>query len=101
MGNQPAKTVVVNIRHNPKEFDVYIGRPGLGFTGPYGNPWRFPRDGSRQEVVERFEQWFIRKINRDEFYRKQILGLRGKRLGCFCAAPCHGQVLADFLNASA
>ncbi len=79
--------------HCKKSFyDVYIGR-----GGPFGNPFRIGPDGSREEVIKKFEIWLRSQPDLIEQVKRE---LRGKRLGCFCAPlPCHGDVLARIANA--
>jgi hypothetical protein len=89
------QTVVVNIHKEP--FDVYIGRRGQGQDGYFGNPFRIGI--SREDAVERFERYFADRIEKDSEFRRRVLKLKGKRLGCFCKPKaCHGDVIADWLN---
>jgi Domain of unknown function (DUF4326) len=38
-------------------------------------------------------------LNKDPEFKRRILALKGKRLGCFCQPEaCHGDVIADWLN---
>lgn len=93
------KTTVVNILKHPKDFDVYIGRAGLGFDGFFGNKYRVPYDGSREECVEKFRKYFNKRIESDPEFRKRVLELKGKRLGCFCNPKiCHGDVYVNYLD---
>lgn len=93
-------TRVINIKKE-KEFSAvksntryeYIGRGGY-----WGNPYAMHIDGDREEVIRKFKYDFdynkFPNITKDKVYE-----LAGKRLGCFCKpAPCHGDVIADFLN---
>lgn len=83
------KPWVVHCKRLP--FDVYIGRPSI-----WGNPYVIGKDGSRDEVIEKYERYLV---NNPQLMSK--LGeLRGKRLGCWCAPQrCHGDVLAKYANA--
>lgn len=94
------RTTRVNIRKYPRDYDVYIGRAGMGFTGQFGNPYRWPYDGTREEVVTKFKKYFIKRITSDGEFRKAVLELRGKRLGCFCEPHklCHGDIYIEFLD---
>ncbi len=70
-------------------YDVYIGRPSK-----WGNPFAIGRDGSRAEVIAKFEVYA-----RDRFRDAELLELDGKTLGCFCAPlPCHGDVLIQLVQ---
>jgi hypothetical protein len=79
---------VVNCRKFP--YDVFIGRPSK-----WGNPFKIGRDGSREEVIHKYEEWL-----HDTYLVTDLPELRGKILGCFCAPlGCHGDVLARLANA--
>jgi len=83
------KTLVVNCRK--ERYDVYIGRPSI-----FGNPFR---EGSRTQVIDQYRQYFQDRIKNDPVFRKAVLSLRGKILGCFCAPrPCHGDVIVDWIE---
>lgn len=89
------ETTVVN--KNKEEYDFYIGRGSL-----LGNPYEIGKDGTRPEVIERYKQWF-NFLLRSEVFRRELLKLKGKRLGCFCKRSdieiaCHGDIIADYLN---
>jgi hypothetical protein len=91
------QTVVINIHMEP--FDVYIGRAGRGEDGYFGNPFRIGHGVSRLDAVKMFERYFLDRIERDIEFKRRILALKGKRLGCFCKPQaCHGDVIADWLN---
>lgn len=86
-------TTVVNVRHT-KLYDVYIGRPS-----PAGNPFRIGPDGTREEVMVKYQKCFDRRMTHDLTYRAYIHGLSGKVLGCYCKPlPCHGDIIAEYLN---
>ncbi len=90
----PLTTVVNKDKH--QLFDVYIGR-----GSPWGNPFPIDHalDVGREDVIERYRTYFYEEIVNDPEKRKQILGLRGMRLGCHCKPlPCHGDVIAEYLN---
>lgn len=99
-------TRVVNIRKD--RFDVYIGRPGKGLAGPFGNPFRVDAKTPLDQVLPSFHRWFLHRVEIDLLYRAMVLALRGKALGCFCApkggfepgAPvrCHGQIIANWID---
>lgn len=91
------QTVVVNIHKEP--FDVYIGRRGRGQDGYFGNPFCIGHGISREDTVNRFQKYFAERIENDSEFKRRILALKGKRLGCFCRPKaCHGDVIADWLN---
>lgn len=66
-------------------YDVYIGRPSK-----WGNPFIIGRDGTREEVINKYRQWIL---NKPELI-KDLHELVGKILGCWCSPEtCHGEVL--------
>lgn len=76
---------------------VYIGRPTR-----YGNPFKM-RPGAmtstaRTQVIAQFRDWWYA----DEQSALRIHAIReltGKTLLCWChPLPCHGDVIAEFLN---
>jgi len=80
---QALGAMVVHCKREP--FDVYIGRPSK-----WGNPFVVGVDGSRDEVIEKYEEWIL---NQQELVAA-LPELRGKVLGCWCAPlSCHGDVL--------
>lgn len=93
-------TEVVNIYKLPKGWEtdrsyVYVGRPGKGQTGYYGNPFPLRKGGDPGSTLEKFETWARQRLERDEIYHNRVKALYGKKLVCFCAPkPCHGDILA-------
>jgi hypothetical protein len=92
---------IVHCKRDP--FDVYIGRrpapegARAGSDGRWGNPFKAGRDGTRQEVIAKYERWLL---DQPELMR-QLPDLRGKIFGCWCAPKaCHGDVLVRLSNAS-
>ena len=92
------KTKVVHCKK--EKYDVYIGRPG-----PWGNPFSIGKDGTREEVIEKFRDW----IKDQDLLMQEIESLRGKTLGCWCCQTpsyyvegmkmiCHGEVLMEIIN---
>ena len=91
------QTVVVNIYK--EQFDVYIGRAGREQDGYFGNPFRIGNGVSREDAVQRSQRYFIDRIEKDSEFKRRVLAVKGKRLGCFCKPKaCHGDVIADWLN---
>jgi hypothetical protein len=96
-GNLPKKTRVVNLYKEP--YDVYIGRPGKGLNGYFGNPVRLQSHESRGSTLSRFREYFFARLEQDPEFKANIMTLKGKTLGCFCHPnPCHGDIIADYLN---
>lgn len=105
----PPATLVVNIK-DTSHFDVYCGRAsacpewfkGDGKSGLYGNPF-WPGMGiamlpdgttmavtNRLEAIDAYKVQFTWWIEHDADFRRRILGLKGRTLGCWCIPlPCH------------
>jgi hypothetical protein len=82
-------TKVVNIYHKVP-YDVYIGRPSK-----WGNPFLIGKDGTREEVLEKYREWIIKQ--RD--LMDALPEIRGKTLACYCSPKgCHGDILADLAD---
>jgi hypothetical protein len=83
------ETRVVHCKKEP--YDVYIGRPSK-----WGNPFTIGKDGTRDEVLEKYARWFLSRPDLIEQARKE---LKGKVLGCWCAPKtCHGHVIAEVID---
>ena len=81
-------TKVVNKYH--ENYDVYIGR-----GSKWGNPFVIGTDGSRSDVIRKYEKW----IRTQAHPLNSLEELRDKTLGCFCKPrDCHGDVLIKLLN---
>jgi hypothetical protein len=86
---------------------IYIGTPSL-----LGNPYAIGKDGTRQDVIERYRAWLWRQIKlRGEVYRElRRLAVKSREedliLICWCKLPdrqtaCHGDVVkraVEYLN---
>ena len=70
--------------------DVYIGRPSK-----WGNPFSIGRDGTREEVVAKYEKWIRGKTD----LMNSLHELKGKVLGCWCSPKlCHGDILIKLVE---
>lgn len=90
---------VVNLRR--EAYDVYMGRPGKGQAGPFGNKFIVGQHGERGECVELFAQWFRSNDPDAVEYRQKVDEIikPDHRLGCFCKPQaCHADIVADYVN---
>ena len=82
-------TTVVNL-HVHKGPGVYIGR-----GSDWGNPFIIGRDGTRDEVCDRY----IKMNDTPKFKERIRAELKGKVLKCYCKPlRCHGDWLAAVAN---
>lgn len=70
---------------------VYVGRPTI-----FGNPFEIGRDGSRDEVCDKYEAWVKSRPSLITSIKRQ---LKGKHLVCWCAPlRCHAETLQRIAN---
>lgn len=94
---------VVNKRtHTPQPNDYYIGRPS-----PLGNPFSHMdlahtiKCSSRQEAVDKYEQWLRQEIAKPQSIVRAALKAIPKdaNLVCWCAPlACHGDVIKKIIE---
>jgi hypothetical protein len=97
-------TRIVNIRSG-EPYDVYIGRPGKGQEGYFGNPHPIGfceicdcRHG-RELAISAYKVYFMFRLESDPEFKRRVLELKDKVLGCFCKpAACHGDIIAEYLD---
>lgn len=78
---------VVHCKKEP--FDVYIGRPSK-----WGNPYSIGKDGTREEVIVKYMEYFY-----TTHLAEDIQELKGKTLGCWCSPKvCHGDFLTTLAD---
>jgi len=90
----------MKVVHCKKEkHDVYIGRPTK-----WGNPFSIGKDGTREEVISKYEEWLLGAREAPDGKAPPSIEdakkeLTGKVLGCWCAPKaCHGDILIKFVN---
>ncbi len=87
--------------------NIYIGRAGIVFidgerypkiSSPFANPFKIGRDGSREEVLQKYQKWLEEKMRSPQFLT-HLKELKGKTLGCWCAPEgCHGDILLEVIE---
>ena len=85
---------VVNIKAERRRSGVRIDRTGL-----LGNPFRIGRDGTREEVLEKYRAWLRQQWRQGGAVKEKLLALAHSQqeltLLCWCAPlPCHGHIIA-------
>lgn len=85
-------TKVVNVK--TETYNAFIGRPSI-----FGNPFKIGPDGTREEVIEKFKDYFYKRLVDDSNFKARVLTLKDKTLGCYCKPlPCHGDIIAEYLD---
>ena len=73
---------------------IYIGRPSK-----WGNPFSIGKDGTREEVIEKYENWVQTQPQLLEDIKNELCG---KDLVCFCSPlKCHGDIIIKLANSLA
>ena len=82
---------ILNKYHGNIPFDaIYIGR-----GSKWGNPFIIGRDGTREEVIEKYCYWILEQPH----LLAALDELKGHDLVCFCFPKmCHGFVLRELVN---
>jgi hypothetical protein len=88
--------------------NVYIGRKGIVFidgvrfpknSSIFCNPFKITKDITRDEVIEKYEEYIENLIENNIDARNELIKLKNKNLGCWCAPQkCHGDVLLRLIN---
>lgn len=93
------RTRVVSIIR--ERYDVYIGRCGHYRDGTFGNPFDSAIYG-RLVSIELYKSYLYRFAELDLDFRRRLLELEGKILGCpgNCKPErqCHGDVIIEWLE---
>ena len=76
----------IKVVHCKKEhYDTYIGR-----GSKWGNPYHIGKDGTRDEVISKYEIYIMQNRHLIDALPELI----GKTLGCWCSpSACHGDIL--------
>ena len=87
---------IVNIKYNKCE--VYCGR-----GSSFGNTYHIGRDGDRNEVCDKYEEYFHKRIAKDPKFKTLVLKLKGRVCGCHCKEPdrevrCHLDTIKKFID---
>ena len=87
-GNAPR--VLNKQSHGIPQGAIYIGR-----GSPWGNRFVIGRDGTRDEVCDKYEAWLATQPG----LLARLPSLQGRDLVCFCVPRrCHGDTLRRLAN---
>lgn len=93
------RTTAVNVNKGSR-CDVYVGR-GTPFGNPYaiGDVDAEGKKIDRDEAIRLYREHFYQKLQIDPNFKKQVLALKGKVLGCHCVPlRCHTEIIIEFLD---
>lgn len=82
---------MTKVVHCKKEkYDVYCGRPSK-----WGNPFIIGKDGTREEVIEKYRKWIMTQPH----LLNSLHELKDKTIVCWCKPKaCHCDVLAELAD---
>lgn len=64
----------------------------------FHNPFSLKNHG-RKGCMEKFKNYFSKKIQSDSSFKEEVEGLKGKILVCWCKPrSCHGDVIVNYLH---
>jgi hypothetical protein len=88
--------------------NVYIGRRGIVFIdnerfpkkdSPFCNPFKMGKNSSRDEVIKKYKEYILIKIEKEPELKNELILMKGKNLGCWChPESCHGDILLELIN---
>jgi hypothetical protein len=97
--NEPYEVIIKNGRvyDGPGE---YVGRPSL-----LGNPFEIGKDGTRDEVIVKYDHWFTKQLQSSVQLQEKMIQLsnqlekeRSLTLVCWCAPRnCHAEIIKKTL----
>lgn len=94
--------------------NIYIGRAGIVFiknektgnkerfpkkSSPFYNPSKIGKHGNRDQVIEKYKNYILKKLEQSQELMNLLKSMKGKKLGCWChPEKCHGDVLLELIN---
>ena len=82
--------------HNKYKGTAPVGSIYIGRGSAYGNPFVIGKDGDRDDVCDKYEDYLY---SNPELLLKVKQELKGKHLVCFCKpSRCHGDTLLRIAN---
>ena len=88
--------------------NVYIGRRGIVFIdnerfpkkdSPFCNPFKIGKNSLRDEVIKKYKEYILIKIEKEPELKNELILMKGKKLGCWChPESCHGDILLELIN---
>jgi len=91
------KTELINMKNYDNKCPEDAIRIDRG--SKFGNPFKINKHGDKKEVVSKYYNYFHKKIEEDEEFKKAVEELKGETLACWCAPKrCHGDVIIEYLE---
>lgn len=91
-----------------KETNVYIGRARVVFIDGvrypfedsiWANPYKITETQTREQVLKLYREYIEEKLKSNPEMIKELIKLKGKKLGCWCKPECcHGDILVELIT---
>lgn len=77
-----------------------MGRAGRGHDGYFGNPFPLEKGAPKGSTLPKFKEYFYDRVEKDPEFKRRVLELKGKILGCFCNDPktCHVSIIVKYIE---
>ena len=92
--------MITIVNRSRTDLGVYVGRPSI-----FGNPFEIGKDGTRSEVIEKYEAYFVERFEKDNLFKAEFFKLvelaRGSdlTLACWCCPQrCHAEVIKKYIE---
>lgn len=85
--------IIVNLKY--ENCDINCSRPSI-----FSNPFRIGIHGDRQEVCDKYQEYFDNRIANDPQFKTLVLKLKGRVCGCWCVPDyrCHLETIKNFID---
>jgi len=91
-----------------KETNAYIGRARVVFIDGvrypfedsiWANPYKITETQTREQVLKLYREYIEEKLKSNPEMIKELIKLKGKKLGCWCKPECcHGDILVELIT---
>jgi hypothetical protein len=92
--------MITIVNRTVTDLGIYVGRPSI-----FGNPYEIGKDGTRLEVIEKYEVYFVNRLEMDAIFRKEFDKLveiahnNDLILACWCYPKrCHAEVIKKYIE---
>lgn len=92
--------ITIRNKHSYHGDGFYVGRPT-----PLGNPFEIGKDGNREEVIQKYQEWLSEEMDKQgpamNFFVnlfEELVKTGELNLICWCDPKgCHAEIIRDFL----
>lgn len=88
------------VNRTKSDAGIYVGRPSI-----FGNPFEIGRDGTRTQVIQKYEDYFVRRLELDILFHREFMKLVDAAregditLACWCCPQrCHAEIIKKYIE---